>query len=94
MGICLDHITYRDEQNTSKQCPGQCCFYNLLQAFVALVMTPKQGCDVKGKLGDGAKRGVDHGTDCKVTLSGYTAETETGLLQVGSGCERWSYKFV
>lgn len=39
-------------------------------------MTPKQGRDVKGKLGDRAKRGIDYCANCKVTLSGYTANKQ------------------
>ncbi len=60
--------TYRYEQYTPKQSPGQCCFNNLFVTFGAGAVAPQQRCDVERHLCDGAKCCIYHRSHCKVTL--------------------------
>lgn len=61
-------MAHRDEEDAAQQCASQCCLYNLLQTRIGCLVTPEQGCDVKGQLCDGAEGGVHHCTHSKVTL--------------------------
>lgn len=67
--LCLGLLTYWDKQNASEQRASQCCLHYFLKTLGTLVMSSKQGCDVKCKLSYGPKSGINHCTDCEVTLS-------------------------
>lgn len=75
-------LAHRDEEDASQQCASQSRFDNLLQTRLACLVPLQQGCNVEGQLCDGAKSGIYHSTNGKVTLGRDALDTQGGKYNV------------
>lgn len=71
-------MAHRDKEDASQQCASQSRLDNLLQTWLACLVPLQQGGYVERQLCDGAKSGVHHGTNGKVTLGRDASNTQGG----------------
>lgn len=89
-------MAHRDKEDASQQCASQSRLDNLLQTWLACLVPLQQGSYVEGQLGDGAKSGVYHSTDGKVTLRRDALDTQGGKdeFKVGGPLQNIQYNCV